>query len=101
MLCHSLFKLFNSGIKEAEPHLFKRLLYSGSNRKGPKFKLVFKFKLPELELEGCLPLAPPTGRVTVTVTALQERWSPVCRRPYERRALIITAPSKCHCEHDA
>jgi hypothetical protein len=64
MLCHSL--LFNIGIKEAEPHLVKQLLYSG------------------IVKAACHP--PPNSAAGEMESGL---------RPYEnlKRALSISAPS--------
>ncbi len=63
------------GIKEAEPHLAKQLPYSARNRKGPWFYLK----------AACYPS--PNSAAGETESGL---------RPYERRALSISAPSNEH-----
>jgi hypothetical protein len=65
-----------SGIKEAEPHLVKQLLYSGIvNFEGPWFYLK----------DACHP--PPNSAAGEMESVL---------RPYEKRALSISAPSNEH-----
>ena len=76
MLCHSLELV--SGIKEAEPRLVKQLLYSGIVK-----DLEFFLKA------ACHP--PPNSTAEEMESGL---------RPYERRALSISAPSNEH-NHDA